>query len=63
MSHLDAFIGIDVAKAELVIHRHPAGTAWRTPNTKAGLIALGRRLKRLAADHRLKVGFRGLGRV
>lgn len=61
MSQSDAVVGIDVAKAELVIHVHPAGLCWRVPNTKAGLTALGQRLKRLATKHQLKVGFEASG--
>ncbi len=48
MSYSDLFVGIDVAKDELVIHAHPAGMLWRVPNTKTGIAALGRKLVRLA---------------
>lgn len=61
MPQSDAFVGIDVAKEELVIHLHPAGHAWRVANTKTGLTALGRRLQRLAANHRLRIGFEASG--
>src|SRR5690606_4877657 len=51
----------DVAKAELVIHLHPAGTCWRVANDKAGLSGLGRRLGRLAKASTLRVGFEASG--
>ncbi|WP_233150803.1 hypothetical protein [Sphingomonas mollis] len=44
MSQPDLFVGIDVAKDELVIHVHPAGMLWRAPTTKTGIAALGRKL-------------------
>lgn len=61
MPHFDRFVGIDVAKDELVCHLHPVGTLWRVANTKAGLAALGRRLVRLAVAHRVAVGFEASG--
>lgn len=57
----DLFVGIDVAKAELVIRLHPLGKAWRTSNDKAGLKALARRLEALTARYRLIVGFEATG--
>jgi len=61
MPQTDAFVGIDVAKAELVIHLHPAGRWWRVANDKAGLAMLGRKLVRLAAAHRLRIGLEASG--
>lgn len=61
MPQSDAFVGIDVAKDELVIHLHPAGSRWRTANTKTGLAALGRKLVRLAGSQRLRIGFEASG--
>jgi transposase len=34
------FVGIDVAKDDLVVHVHPAAEAWTVPNTGAGLAQL-----------------------
>lgn len=61
MSHSDLFVGIDVAKDELVIHAHPAGMLWRMPNTKTGIAALGRKLVRLAGTACLRIGFEASG--
>lgn len=61
MPQSDAFVGIDVAKNELVIHLHPAGACWRVANTKPGLAGLGRRLVRLAASTRVRIGFEASG--
>ncbi len=61
MPQPDLFVGIDVAKDELVIHLHPTGTPWRVANNKAGLAALGRKLVRLAADRCLRIGFEASG--
>lgn len=61
MSHPDLFVGIDVAKDELVVHLHPAGTLWRLANDKAGLAALGRKLMRIADTGCLAVGFEASG--
>ena len=57
----DVFVGIDVAKNELVIHLHPAGTGWRVANDKAGIACLGRRLTRMAASRTLRIGFEASG--
>lgn len=61
MPQPDLFVGIDVAKNELVIHLHPAGKGWRTSNDKAGLAALGRRLTALAGKYTLAIGFEATG--
>lgn len=61
MPQPDAFVGIDVAKSELVIHLHPEGTCWRVANDTPGLAGLGRRLKRLAASSVLRIGFEASG--
>lgn len=57
----DAFVGIDVAKAELVIHLHPANRCWRLPNSRPGLVKLRRQLARLATTGPLKIGFEASG--
>ena len=61
MPQPDVFVGIDVAKNELVIHLHPEGSCWRVANDKPGLAGLGRRLKRLAASSTLRIGFEATG--
>jgi len=61
MPQSNAFVGIDVAKAELVIHLHPHGRRWRVANDKRGLDALGRRLGRLAGTTLLRIGFEASG--
>ena len=61
MSQPDLFVGIDVAKDELVIHLHPTGTLWRVANSKSGLVALGRKLARLAGTACLRIGFEASG--
>lgn len=61
MPQPDLFVGIDVAKTELVIHLHPTGKGWRVPNDKPGLAALGRRLQRLAAGQDLAIAFEATG--
>lgn len=61
MSQPDLFVGIDVAKDELVIQNHPAGMLWRVPNTKTGVAALGRKLVRLAGTTCLRIGFEASG--
>jgi transposase len=38
-------VGIDVAKAELVVHVRPADTLWTVPNDEAGIHALVERLR------------------
>ena len=44
----ETFIGIDVAKAELVVCARPVGESWIVPNESAGVRALGERLRTLA---------------
>jgi transposase len=61
MPQPDAFVGIDVAKNELVVHLYPAGTCWRFANDRSGLAALGRRLARIAAAATLRIGFEASG--
>ena len=61
MSQPDLFVGIDVSKDELVIHVHPGGTLWRVANTKPALVALGRKLTRLADSACLRIGFEASG--
>jgi len=61
MTQMEAFVGIDVAKHELVIYLHPRGTSWRVDNTPMGRDKLVRRLRRLAADHVLRIGFEASG--
>ena len=56
MPQPDLFVGIDVAKNELVVRLHPLGEEWRFANDKAGLKALERRLKALAARYHLLIG-------
>ncbi len=43
-----AFVGIDVAKAELVIAIRPSGDRWTVANDAAGIQTLGKRLRRHA---------------
>jgi transposase len=38
-------VGIDVAKAELVVHLRPAGALWAVPNDEAGIRTLVERLR------------------
>lgn len=40
------FVGIDVAKAELVVATRPTGEPWAVPNDEAGVAALAARLRR-----------------
>jgi transposase len=61
MSQPDLFVGIDVAKDELVIHLHPTGTLWRVANNKTGLGMLGRKLTWLAGTACLRIGFEASG--
>jgi transposase len=44
----EVFVGIDVAKAELVVAVRPTGAQWRTPQTEAGWAALVPQLQALA---------------
>ena len=61
MAQDDAFVGIDVAKHELVIYLHPQAICWRVDNTPMGRAKLVRRLRRLAATHVLRIGFEASG--
>lgn len=61
MTQTEAFVGIDVAKHELVIYLHPQGVSWRVANTPTGRGQLVRRLVRLAAAHILRIGFEASG--
>ena len=61
MPQPDLFVGIDVAKDDLVVHLHPVGTCWRVANDKAGLAALGRKLVRLADTTTVRIGFEASG--
>jgi transposase len=61
MTQDEAFVGIDVAKHELVIYLHPLGTCWRVENTPTGRGKLVRRLRRLAACYVLRIGFEASG--
>lgn len=61
MPYSDVFVGIDVAKSELVVHVHPAGTCWRAENDAKGLAALGRRLVTLTRKHVVRIGFEASG--
>jgi transposase len=61
MTQNEAFVGIDVAKHELVIYLHPQGNSWRVENTPTGRDKLVRRLRRLAANHVLRIGFEASG--
>jgi len=61
MTQNEAFVGIDVAKHELVIYLHPQGESWRVENTPMGRDKLVRRLRRLAAKHVLRIGFEASG--
>ena len=44
------FVGIDVAKEELVVAVHPSGAQWTVPNTSAGHRALHTQLTELAPE-------------
>lgn len=44
------FVGIDVAKAEVVVAVSPSGETWTSATTAAGLRALAKRLRRLAPE-------------
>jgi len=48
MTDNDVFIGIDVAKTELVVAAHPTGAPWRVPQTEAGWAGLTTQLQALA---------------
>lgn len=61
MTDCEVFVGIDVAKDELVVSFYPAGEIRRLPNSRAGLALLGRRLLRLGRDFLVRVGFEASG--
>jgi len=61
MSQPDLFVGIDVAKDELVIHLHPTEMLWHVVNSKTSLAVLGRKLTRLAGTACMPVGFEASG--
>ena len=42
------YVGIDVAKAELVVHVRPTDAAWTVPNDEVGVGALVERLRVIA---------------
>src|SRR5215212_7029857 len=42
------YVGIDVAKAELVVAARPGGARWAAPNDEAGVAGLVERLRREA---------------
>jgi len=44
----DTFVGVDVAKAELVVACRPEGVVWTAPNDPAGIAATVTRLRTLA---------------
>jgi len=48
MSSASRFIGIDVARADVVVAQHPPADVWTLPNTDAGAADLVRRLRPLA---------------
>jgi transposase len=51
-------VGIDVAKANLVIGEHPSGTTWQTPNDEAGIASA---VARLAALRPMRVVLEATG--
>jgi len=48
MTRLSPFVGVDVAKADLVVAIRPTGERWVVANDDAGVTQLVRRLRRLA---------------
>ncbi len=48
MAEARVFVGIDVAKAELVVAVRPEGTQWNVPLREAGWAALALKLQALA---------------
>jgi transposase len=50
MNPSPTFVGIDVAKAELVIGVRPGGTTWSVPNTEAGISQAVQRLRPLQPE-------------
>ena len=61
MTHSELFVGIDIAKDELVLYFHPTGDMRRIANSRTGLATLGKQLVRLARDHILRIGFEASG--
>lgn len=61
MTHNELYVGIDVAKDELVVCLHPAGETHRFANSRSGLGTLGRMLTRWTKGARLRVGFEASG--
>ena len=61
MAQDDAFVGIDVAKHELVVHLYPDGDGWRVANSSKGLRDLAVRLARVAHNRVLRIGFEASG--
>ena len=61
MTYSELFVGIDVAKDELVVCFHPAGEIRRIANSRTGLALLGKQLLQLARGHCLRVGFEASG--
>lgn len=45
MTAAPVFVGVDVAKTELVVARRPTGAAWTVPNDEAGIQELLQRLR------------------
>ena len=61
MTQTEAFVGIDVAKHELVVHVHPRGGGGRFANTPEGRAELVRYLRRIGRGCSLRVGFEASG--
>lgn len=61
MTQSEAFVGIDVAKHELVVHIHPQGTAYSFANTPDGRADLIRCLRRIGRRCTLRIGFEASG--
>jgi transposase len=61
MAQDEAFVGIDVAKHELVVHAHLQGLGWRLANSPEGRTELVRQLRRMASPCRLRIGFEPSG--
>ena len=61
MTHSELFVGIDIAKDELVLYFHPTGDMRRIANSRTGLATLGKQLVRLGRDHILRIGFEASG--
>jgi transposase len=48
MTQTPSFVGIDVAKDELVVKVRPSGESWTVPNNELGVLSLVERLSRLS---------------